>query len=142
MGKRFLTLLIFMLIAFFWIWYLRLPSPTEKYDKLDNISYNTFKVETTTELNNAIDQNIDNLIEELSSMKSVLYTVTDFVHLTDNKRDALLEELWQNNINIPMDQIITSRVKILVEDMFQHNAECLAALKKEGVNVQSFEKKN
>lgn len=140
-GQKILLFFLLAFISFIWLWYLHSPSSTEKYDNLDKVSYATFTRQTTAEVNNSLDQNLDEFFGEITSIKSMFNAVTDWLHITSNEKESFVKELWQKHINAPIDSIVTSRVKMLVDDMYRNNNQCISDLKTAGVNVQGFEHK-
>lgn len=139
--RKLLFVLLFIIIAIIWIGFLHTPSSTVKYDKLDDASYAVFTKQTTAEANNSIDQNLDAFLEEITSLTSMRNAVTDFLHITNNEKEKFVSQQWRKHISDPIDGIVTARVKMLVDDMYRNNNECMETLRTTGVNVQGFERK-
>ncbi|WP_077071329.1 hypothetical protein [Mailhella massiliensis] len=115
--------------------------PTKTFDDIDNANFQKFKNTTQEELYIAIDQNIDNFIDDLTGLKSIYNAAKDLLHIGNNNKDQFIADIWDKHFNNQISSIIDDRVQILVSDLYTTNIECMNYMKAKGINVEGFDRK-
>lgn len=138
--KKFLFLIALVIVAALCVYLPKGHSATYAFDKIDNANFVQFKEMTRSELHSAVDQMLDDFIEDLTGWRSLWNTGKDFLGIGKNNKEQFIVETWSKNFNGPVSSIVDARVQMLISDLYAINAQCVNELRSTGIEVEGFDR--
>lgn len=106
---------------------------------MDMASFEKFQENTVAHLNSVISVNVDEFVDDLMSYWSLWAAVKDLTFTNDSQKKRV-EELWDKHFNAPIQKVVDQRVGMLIDDIDAHNRDFMSQLRKEGKDIDQFDK--
>lgn len=114
--KKFLIIFFCVLVVsvlFNFVKEKNLENTVVTYQNKDIDSYNKFKKELSIELNNLVEDEADNFLDDLQSVKMIYKSLTF-------KKEEYIHELYQKHFGNKFEELVNQRVTVLIEDLWNN----------------------